>query len=826
MPPSQYFDPARLQLAYVEAVNYTTGVCTLSFQRINDTTTNTLLSQPYAGRGWGIFAGVEVGTIVLVSVDRNEKIWILAYVPDNIYYRNDLDTIPTVSISEFPYPPVQSGEIALQSKKHAIIALNSIGDVTLSDATGDSIDLDSTTNTFSVVSAQNEITTEAANIVIGIVKRDIRSAADKAAAPLVGSSSAFGFNIDPNDEIIGFDPTAVPNPTGINDDSLVNGEQAGNVATTIQSATASDSTPSPGTIDLRAGQTGPFNFQLDTANPGVTEYSIDFYEFGDSNVGFETAQVNPTAQAQGKFNDNVLGRFRLGTVVNSLGKTVRFDYGFNDGNMGHGSMWNTPAATEGPSVHASGETSDGNFDATNTLANPQPGIAELFEWTVDSLLLTDAATMFDFTLRTRGADYDGAFEPEDAGGPNWFLRIDKQGLTKLNIPAASTLDGTQPWREGRSLIANFDGSFEVTFGRQYCTTTQGLDRITGSTASSNFVNMNNAPNYCRKDRSITLDLEGNLELFVGAEQNSLQSIIVQTDGSFSGFFGKENPVDATTGQFAPLAGSSGNPISTACLATTRIDRSWTVRMIGNAEFHIGQDAVKQQSLMMTTDGGNRLTMGADYRTRSLDLHTVGGVRLEVQGPMTDRGKYGGVQGYALEFDLSGNCHLYIDGAIEVHSTGDMRLHSEGDFYHQVDGDYNMDVQGNHSINIGQSRKIKIGTNDSLDVGANRDTKVGADDALSAGGEATIKASTTIAFDGGMLLLNSQIAQDANPQSPDKPQTIFNSAQEQVPIPVSGVDDSTITGTTRTVPLVSPPPQVMILDETIDQTLNRLIPPTE
>lgn len=832
---SRFLNPDRLFLAIVISVDYQRGVCTLSFFKPNDRADNIVVAQPYTGRGWGVFCGVEPGTICVCAHDHERKVYIVAYLPDLAFMNEAIQRNASIGIDEFPFPRVVSGEIVLQSKSNARFAMNRFGDISLETPTGDRVVLDATTDTFEILSAQKIETCEAFSSVSGAIKRDVRTPDEKLQEPLTGVSSSFGFNLDSVTELIGFDPTYKPSTAPALSKELLEGQEEtgfnSNVRADIQEAF--DSLPN-GLADLSLGETGSSLFKSDAVNPPLTEVRTSFYEFADSNVGLDQQQVTDELKAVGKFDNNVIGRLVYGTYVNEVGKILRFDYGFDDGQMGHALMWNTL----GINVHVDGKSTDDFFDRNNTLREPKGEIREDFEWTVETLESTDAATFYDFTLRTRGVNYNGVEELEETGGKNWFLRIAKDGLTKLNIPAATSLNAKQFHREGRSLLANFDGSIEATIGKQVCTKEKGLDRVVGITDDrANFVNMNNYPNYGRKDRSVGLDLQGNLELLVGGDSNVNQSIMLQADGSLSAFFGKEVLQSNAQGVIDPLAPESGMPISTACLASDRKDRSITVRTIGNVEAHIHKDTAYGQSLMVTTEGGNRSMWGKDKRNRSWDVQTTGGVRIEVQGPMQK-------QNYALEIDLEGNMHIYVNGKVDIHSTGDMRLETDKnlhldveqnfnvrvgkDMNVSVEGSYREAIKGNKSEKVTGNRITSVLKNEDLKIGGNRQVSTKGNDSTTALGVRSIRGNSNVNIDGGIVNINtgaSSVASPGTPTAPQAPEDIFVSEREAATILV-GTSSDQILPNARESDKTGKLPENKQLEETVDPKSNRIVNPFE
>lgn len=832
---SRHIDPNKLFLAIVQSVDYQRGLCTLSFFRPNDKASNIVVGQPYAGRGWGIFCGVEPGTVCLCALDAERKVYIISYFPDLSWMDERARPEQGKALNEFFYPKVQEGELVFQNKKNAKLALNRYGDVILETPTGDRLVLDATTDSFEAVSAQRIEVCEAFETRAGAIKRDIRSIEEKLQEPLVGTASAFDYSLDPVTEFIGFDPSHKPNAAPALSEELLGGNADLGLSNNVRADIKESFSNLPrGLADLSLGETGSSLYLSDAVNPPLTEDRTIYYEFADSHVGLDQQIVSDELKAAGKFDNNVMGRRVVGTVVNEIGKILSFDYGFDDGKMGHAVMWNT----KGKSIHEEGQSTDDFFARDNTLANPQGELRNDREWTVETLERTDAATMFDFTLRTRGVNYAGVPELEDSGGRNFSIRVAKDGLTKLNIPAATSLNANEFFREGRSVLANLDGSLEATIGKQLCTGDKGLDRITGVTDDrANFVNMNNFPNYGRKDRSVALDLLGNLEVLVGGDSNVNQSIMLQADGSLAAFFGKEVLQSPEEGQSKTLATGAGVPISTACLAQDRKDRSITVRTIGNVEAHFHKDAAYEQSTMITTEGGNRWMFGQDKRGRSLDLHTNGGIRVEVQGGMVR-------QGYALEIDLEGNMHIYVNGKVDIHSTDDMRLQTEKDLHLDVGGDLFAQIGGSENWNVKGDKKTKIEGDEKRLVSGERTTAVTGSDKTKVTqneekqilgqkietitGLSHHKATGGVNIDGGVISINAGASQTTtvnDPSEPTAPRDIYTSSREQPGITVD-TDNSQQVPAERESDKTGEAPVTKQLEETIDPKSNRIENPFE
>ena len=93
------------------------------------------IPQPYAGRGMGVFVGVEKDTIVLVAMAPGEKPYIVATVPDKNFYF-DLGGVSNAPLNATEYPALDSGEVCVQGYVGSRLYLNSDGNVILDAGTG------------------------------------------------------------------------------------------------------------------------------------------------------------------------------------------------------------------------------------------------------------------------------------------------------------------------------------------------------------------------------------------------------------------------------------------------------------------------------------------------------------------------------------------------------------------------------------------------------------------------------------------------------------------------------------------------------------------
>lgn len=660
-----------IRLGRATNIRYDQGVLDLTWlDRVTGTRKNVPFTQPYLGRGWGIHCGIEEGSICVVGLQEN-KPFILAFLPHSAFYRSDITEQPQTGLDESRYVIAKRGEIALQSKANSVIFLDQAGSIEASTPQGNTIRIDNETNTIGQVSAQRFVQSEAGELNIGQVLRDIRSPEERINDVIFSGfedlQSSGVFN-----RIVGVDPQ--------------------------QDVVLQNTDPPRGLFNPQEGNKGTLNNATALANPALTEWDFRATELSDGNIGLDNAELTTEQKIAGFLSQNTLARITLGTLTNEIGKQLRFDYGFGIGGQGHGNIF----AHQQFFDNTSGYSTDRKFNAFNTISVSQNNPSE-FEWTLSRLEEASFATAFRFLLHSKGADYRGQREAVNFSGSYWGLQIDKEGFTKLNIPAAT--DGgivdeetglvVERFRRGRSLLANLEGSATIAIGKENTTTlqtdTNGFsidDGLKGLTESP-LVNRRNS----REDRSLTLDALGNIEAIIGGDGKANQSIMLQTDGSISMLVGKENK--APEDGFAILTEAYDDA------GQGREGRSFTASLLGNLELLIGRDESAQQSIMietlgrnvfrfghddrrkesmdLSTSGGNNFSFGANIDGNSVQLRTDGGLRIQIQGVNNNE--------YSLELTAAGNLKIITEGNIEVEAketfiTGDLKVQGDiwlGDF---------------------------------------------------------------------------------------------------------------------------------------------------
>lgn len=143
----------------------------------------TPMPQPYAGRGGGVLVGIEKDAIVLVTNGPGEKWYCLGIIPDHNFYFN-LDGAEDIHVHESSYPSIKEGEICLKSNQGSRIDLVENGNIRINAGASNSLsDIELSRIANALFTRVNNLYTftEANRLVSGVIKRDfniVENAAD------------------------------------------------------------------------------------------------------------------------------------------------------------------------------------------------------------------------------------------------------------------------------------------------------------------------------------------------------------------------------------------------------------------------------------------------------------------------------------------------------------------------------------------------------------------------------------------------------------------------------------------------------------------------
>ena len=588
-----------LRRAKVSAINQLTGIASIEYntEGVDQASTDVRVTQPFAGRGWGVLAGIEIDTIVIVDSDFKDKPYISGYLPDDRFFPGNQEEkkLPTAYDLEPKFKTLKEGELVLQSRANSLVFLDQRGNVSLSTSDGSLFELNKNNDSINQISVNHSILTEATSIRNGLIKRDIRSEQEKIDDLFLTSLLATDFSAQETLDIIG-----------------ANSEHS-----------IPDESPLVGTFDPTDGELSILKIPglkgvpktekmiQKIKNPALTEYRIDVNEFSDGVSSLNLLEDSDNLK-QGRLPLNLAARLTLGTVVDENGRMPRFDYVFGTGEgKGHKDIWKLTGVNDTNNSVDFKVNPDENIKSITSLGNKT-------QWISSGIDKFNTALAFQLLLNTRGADHKGKIPTATSTGSIWGLQVDKEGLTKWNIPASTAMG--EHFRNGRSLLWNLDGSLTQSVGKE---DNSDLPSITGknnSVENAKFVNVVET----RKERSWTADFEGTVEWRMGADFAG-QSWMVHADGGHSFYYGKYKHTEpsivskiATSGLASPS--KSGKRIGTSISGRTE----------GSVEFDIGaNEANNKQSIALNADGMMSITIGADKVKDSLILDTAGNIKFKV-----------------------------------------------------------------------------------------------------------------------------------------------------------------------------------------------------
>lgn len=595
----------------------------------DDVQTDVPLSQPYAGRGWGIRAGIETDSLIIIDQDSRGSYKILGYLGDSKFFKDGAEnlTLPRIYQLQTKYKVLKEGEIVLQSKENSQVFLDYKGGIKLSTSDGNSLAINKATDSVYLTSQNVKIQTEASLLRNGLVKRDLRTEEEKIEDLVLDSLVLLENDNDERLDLVGADPSHK-----LKDDFI-----------TLQGVfDPTDSEPLilkiPGLKDIKKASLIVDNVK----NPALAEYRLEVNEFSDG-VSSLNLVSDEDLQKEGRLPLNLAARQTFGTLVNENGTLARFDYIFGSGEgKAHKEIWKLPSINE---THRS---VDFRVDLKKSIQDSSRlGSSE--EWRIQSLDQFNAAIGYQLLLNTRGADHQGKIPSSTSIGSLWSFQVDKEGLTKWNIPASTSLK--EPFRNGRSLLWNLDGSLTQSIGKE---NNQELPNITGKSWDQvpesvvKFVNV--LPG--RESRSLTLDLEGSEERRLGMDSAG-QSSMLQADGALAFYYGKFLAGEPS------ITKSPSSKLESPSKSGTREGVSIAGRTAGSVELDLGvDDTTNLQSLSLVTAGVSNLSLGKDEVKDSLNLDAAGNVRIKVAG------------GHKLEL-LTASNQSFSDGIILTHGTGSL-----------------------------------------------------------------------------------------------------------------------------------------------------------
>ena len=163
-----------LRIAIIRKVGRTYVDCEF-YDRFGEKPVRCPIPHPYAGRGGGFLAGIEPDSIVLLANSSQEKWYVVGFIPDVAFY-NDVEGRADINFDESDYPDLNPGEIVVKGKRGQKIELLDDGRLTLDAGIGqESADIELSKFSQGMFLRVNNLYkfTEAGRSIEGVIRRDL-----------------------------------------------------------------------------------------------------------------------------------------------------------------------------------------------------------------------------------------------------------------------------------------------------------------------------------------------------------------------------------------------------------------------------------------------------------------------------------------------------------------------------------------------------------------------------------------------------------------------------------------------------------------------------
>lgn len=562
-----------VRLASIESVDYVAQVATVKMlDRVDARRYKCPLSQPAALNGSGIFTNPVVGTTVLVGFGFNEAPFILTTIPRSAYASDLTDSENTL---DFPtedtgYPNLVSGEVAVQGPRGSKLFFDKDGNVDLQH--GNSCSRYTSDDIASVKTDNFYANTEASLSVSGVIKRDLRNSIRKV-------EEVYDKLFDPEyDQVLS---TIGRNP---------------NVATATVTSGSGD------TEILR--------------NPALVEQKEIVYEFA------RTDQLGSIKQE----NDRLSPDSSFELVQPNKRKEVRPDAL----NLGPTTPNNLMETIKGTVVDRYGNILDLNRSSIDFSGIDEKGGLKRLE---QEDVLLRRSIKFHAEINSRKAttgefNFDALDSRSGTSIQNghlhsrWYIDVDSEGLTKINIPASSDTGN-------------------IPLLTRYTNTSVSNNRDDWSFRDKNAVDVLHLGfGDLTEDGGVAIDSPGYVPQNVvasdqpGAGQqiryrtawHNLPTTAIDLFGDIAGGNGPSFGSQAVS---SIISNSSTSPSPNAG------GRSFHANLDGSLELNVGRDTVDGKSFVIDSSGGIVSRIGKDNNNNSVITQLDGHVKVQVGGDNID-----------------------------------------------------------------------------------------------------------------------------------------------------------------------------------------------
>lgn len=554
--------------------------------QLDDQTFRAPIPHPYAGRGGGIFTGIEKDSLVLVSSGIGEKWYCVATVPDYNFYFN-LDGASNIKYNESQYPELKEGEISVKGNTGQYIELKNSGNIALDAGVGNSyadIELSNSSKALFKRISQEYSFSESGRSIDGIIKRDLREEENKSYTDTTNFLDSESYDLVLS-EIGRFPQNKVQNRTT----SLI---------------------------------------KRTFRNPALVEKRSVVYEYADS---FNVQSFDKEVKS---LQDTDIPSINTSIDVLQSDISARKNRRTDVLNLNGLNYNHLIEKIEGNVVDIYGNLLDINrnviripeIDTIESTGSDNAGLGIIYDHHRRSIKL-------HYEINSRKPITDSEAPEVDKTRNNarnfsrWSIDVDGEGLTKINIPSSSET-GNIPVL-GRYFNSRDPNDKERGSYKDDNRIDVRLQQF-GAKSSSNASNFSGTEikneNYLPRSITGTPDFEQVIQLSGTAfhDINNIANSIL-TGGKFKNTSSNTSPVSeyvinkiASRGEVLDEQPNAGG-------------RSVHANLDGSFEMSIGADTIDRKSIVIDTAGGAIIHMGRDKNGRSVVQQTDGDILIEVGG---------------------------------------------------------------------------------------------------------------------------------------------------------------------------------------------------
>lgn len=170
-----------IRFAIIREVNYEQGIARIDWlDNAAEPGQDIPIPHPFAGRGEGIYAGVRPGTLVALDMTSYERYVPVAVIPMRGFYTDDLGSLDEAHFDDVEYPYLEAGDLVIQGVTGSRLRFGASGELQLHNRFGEGLylsgDIDDAHRCLitTLSPARYEIS-QLGLSALGIIRRDVKS---------------------------------------------------------------------------------------------------------------------------------------------------------------------------------------------------------------------------------------------------------------------------------------------------------------------------------------------------------------------------------------------------------------------------------------------------------------------------------------------------------------------------------------------------------------------------------------------------------------------------------------------------------------------------